>query len=279
MAQCEEFLELLSARLDGELTHEEARMLEEHLAACPACRALGAQLAALHTALPELEPLSAPPDFARGVMARVRAAGGEKAKVVPLFRRPRVRALAGLAACALVCVGLLRTELFPLDGASGDGAFQTAVSAQDETSAQAKSVPSPAAAPAQEPQLYVAQPQEDGQKMDAEDGADGAQPPAWQYYYRSGHMTDTYRVGERTVDAVLTLAQLPDGAQDVLGAQVEWLADEEGRDFCVVTGEQMEALMVLAQEQGQDLTGAVTGRIAPEELCALVLEPGGAGIN
>ena len=189
--------------------------------------------------------------------------------------------LAGLAACALVCVGLLRAELFPLDRASGDGVFQAAVSAQDETSSQAKSVPSPAAAPAQEPQLYAAQPQEDGLKMDAdvEDGADGAQPPAWQYYYRSGRMTDTYQVGERTVEAVLTLAQLPDGIQDVLGAQVEWLADEEGRDFCVVTGEQMKTLMVLAQEQGQDLTGAVTGRIAPEGLCALILEPGGADKN
>lgn len=99
---CDKYLELLSARLDGALTQDEERELEEHLSVCPDCRAAGAQLAALRGAFHELEDIPAPEGFAQGVMERARA---EK-KVVPLFRRPRFRALAGLAACAVLAVGL-----------------------------------------------------------------------------------------------------------------------------------------------------------------------------
>ena len=101
---CDKYLELLSARLDGVLTGEEERELETHLAVCPGCRAAGAQLAALQGAFPELEESEAPEGFAQGVMDRIRAA--EKPKVIPLFKRPQVRALAGLAACLVLVVGL-----------------------------------------------------------------------------------------------------------------------------------------------------------------------------
>ena len=59
---CDRFTELLSARLDGALTPEEERELEEHLAACPDCRAVGAQLSALQGAFPELEEADAAPE-------------------------------------------------------------------------------------------------------------------------------------------------------------------------------------------------------------------------
>lgn len=99
---CDKYLELLSARLDGELTESEERELEAHLESCPACRAAGAQLAALRSAFSELEELPAPEEFTRDVMDRVR----ETNKTVPLFRRPRFKVLAGLAACAVLAVGL-----------------------------------------------------------------------------------------------------------------------------------------------------------------------------
>lgn len=99
---CDSYLELLSARLDGALTEAGERELEAHLASCPACRAAEAQLRALRTAFAGLEELPAPEDFARAVMERVR----EAEKTVPLFKRPRFRALAGLAACAVLAVGL-----------------------------------------------------------------------------------------------------------------------------------------------------------------------------
>lgn len=96
------YLELLSARLDGALSEPEERELEAHLASCPACRAAGAQLAALRPAFSELEDVPAPEGFTKDVMDRIR---GEN-KIVPLFRRPLFKALAGLAACGLLAVGL-----------------------------------------------------------------------------------------------------------------------------------------------------------------------------
>ena len=101
---CDKYLELLSARLDGALTGEEERELEEHLAICPGCRAVGAQLAALQGAFPELEEMEVPEGFTQGVMDRIREEA--RPKVIPLFKRPQVRALAGLAACLVLVAGL-----------------------------------------------------------------------------------------------------------------------------------------------------------------------------
>lgn len=101
---CDRYFELLSARLDGALTREEERELEEHFAVCPDCRALADQLAQLRDGFSGLEELEAPAGFAQGVMDRVREE--TRPKVVPLFKRPQVRALAGLAACFVLVVGL-----------------------------------------------------------------------------------------------------------------------------------------------------------------------------
>ena len=102
---CDRYLELLSLRLDGVLTEAGERELEEHLTACPDCRAAGAQLAALRSAFDDWEEVPAPQGFAQGVMDRIRTEAGEK-KIIPLFKQPRFRALAGLAACAALAVGL-----------------------------------------------------------------------------------------------------------------------------------------------------------------------------
>lgn len=101
---CEKYLELLSARLDGVLTGEEERALEAHLAVCPECRALADHLAQLRDGFSGLEEREAPEGFAQEVMERIRAE--EPKKVIPLFKRPQLRALAGLAACLVLAVGL-----------------------------------------------------------------------------------------------------------------------------------------------------------------------------
>ena len=103
---CEQIAQLLSARLDEALTEQETMHLNEHLERCPACRALEAQLAALHASLDDMEELTPPEGFAEAVMKQIRANEAKKPKVIPLFRRPQIRALAGLAACAVLCVGL-----------------------------------------------------------------------------------------------------------------------------------------------------------------------------
>ena len=101
---CDRYIDLLSARLDGALTEEEERELEGHLSRCPAVRAAGAQLAALQAGFAEWEEVPAPEGFAQNVMERIRAS--EEPKVIPLFKRPQVRALAGLAACLALVIGL-----------------------------------------------------------------------------------------------------------------------------------------------------------------------------
>ena len=98
---CEDSVELLSARLDGALTEEENRALENHLNICAACRAVAEDLEAIHLSFEVMEPVPAPENFAGDVMAKL-----DGPKVVPLFRRPAFKAVAGLAACLVLCVGL-----------------------------------------------------------------------------------------------------------------------------------------------------------------------------
>ncbi len=119
---CQQYCELLSARLDGELTGEEERELEAHLKQCPRCRALAEQLSGLHGDFSALEEVQAPQGFAQGVMDRIRA--GEQKKVIPLFRRPQFKAVASLAACLVLCAGLYGAGQLNLAGQTGgtDGA-------------------------------------------------------------------------------------------------------------------------------------------------------------
>ena len=119
---CQRCCELLSARLDGELTGEEERELEAHLKECPGCRTLAEQLSGLHEDFSALEEVPAPQGFAQGVMDRIRAE--EQKKVIPLFRRPQFKAVAGLAACLVLCAGLYGAGQLNLAGQTGgaDGA-------------------------------------------------------------------------------------------------------------------------------------------------------------
>lgn len=127
--------ERLSAFLDGELADAESRLVEEHLAACDACAAHVAELAAVDEAARSL-PLEAPEayfdDFAARVRARVTA-------------RPRRRVLVpawGWAAAAAVLLAVV-TPLALRERAAQSPA---AVTARD---ADAPAAP-PAAAPAAE---------------------------------------------------------------------------------------------------------------------------------
>lgn len=111
---CQHYYELISQRLDGELTWEEQQELESHLADCPSCRALAEQLSGLHEDFSALEEIPAPEGFAQGVMDRIRME--ESKKVIPLFRRPQFKAAAGLAACLVLCAGLYGAGQLDLPG-------------------------------------------------------------------------------------------------------------------------------------------------------------------
>lgn len=99
---CEKYLDLISARLDGELTAQEQTDLTAHLQTCPACRAIAGELEGMHSALTALGQVPAPAALSQTVMTRIKAEQRQN------NRRRAVRRLSGLAACLLLCFGVLR---------------------------------------------------------------------------------------------------------------------------------------------------------------------------
>lgn len=72
MPRCEDYTEYISAAIDGELSPQQRAQLDDHLAQCPACRALMDDLAQLHAGLGAL-PLAEPPQgLNESIMAAVR---------------------------------------------------------------------------------------------------------------------------------------------------------------------------------------------------------------
>lgn len=97
---CDQALELISAKIDGELTAEEAAALDAHLALCPECRALLADFTAMHAAMPA--PAAPPPGLADQVLDQIR-----QSKVVPMppaKKRFRQRAWVSVAAVLVLVV-------------------------------------------------------------------------------------------------------------------------------------------------------------------------------
>ncbi len=103
MEACLEYLEWMNAVLDGEATEEERARLEAHLAGCPACAALYADLAALRAGAEALV-VPAPEGLADSVMEQVRAPRQSR----PVRRWRGVAALAAVCAVALLGAGSLK---------------------------------------------------------------------------------------------------------------------------------------------------------------------------
>ena len=105
MRTCEEILDLISLRLDGELTPEQEQALTEHLASCPACKALAADLSDIHSVMPGMN-MEPPASIMENVMGRIR---GEEASVIPFpvkkNSRPQWKAWAGVAAALVLVAG------------------------------------------------------------------------------------------------------------------------------------------------------------------------------
>ena len=114
---CDNYLEWISARLDGELTRREEADLTVHLASCPACRAAADQLTALHTAMGGME-CSAPAHLSASVMEAIQA---EKRAA----RRRALRRWGSLAACLALCLGLYALAGLPGQITADPGAPMT----------------------------------------------------------------------------------------------------------------------------------------------------------
>ena len=137
MEHCEDYLELISAGIDGQLTGEELQKLNDHLARCPDCRALYDIMAENDAALAGLGDCEPPEGFAQSVMERIQA---ERApgKIVSLFRRPQFKKAMTAAACALLCIGVVRFSngFFPMGSspAEASGGMEVTVNAAPSSS-------------------------------------------------------------------------------------------------------------------------------------------------
>ena len=106
MLTCEDALERMSQALDGPLPLEERQALEEHLESCPECRAAYAVLFQMEDALREIGETPAPAELSARVMEQIQAEAARARRPASRWNRAGWRNLAGLAACAVLCLGL-----------------------------------------------------------------------------------------------------------------------------------------------------------------------------
>ncbi len=97
---CDNAFELISASLDGELTAAEEAQLREHLAQCPACRALRTELSGLQAATQAGLEAVAPPELKTKVLENLPAQRKSAGKVVYWKRWGAMAAAVALVALA-----------------------------------------------------------------------------------------------------------------------------------------------------------------------------------
>lgn len=285
MEECERCQELLSARLDQELTPEEQRWLEQHLAECQSCRDLAGQLDQVHEALTKLGETPAPEGFAQGVMERV--AQGRGAPVTPVPTAARLRRWGGLAACAVLCIGIYGLLQWggSISGAGGAAPDYTGGTAYSSgQTAQTRDLPETAGADGTAAAAFPAdegaqqenvqngiqgsggaaaedtiggenQQNQDTQKTDGEqalsDGSAGLVPETYDSGSSGTDGTDqTAQEQQPTGESmVLTLDSLPQEISQLLPSQEDWQQDgETGTVACSVSREVFQELERLARE-------------------------------
>ncbi len=277
MLSCEKCLEYFSLSLDGELPPTERRAMQEHVDACPECRATCQQLLQMEYTLQEMEETPAPPELIPRVMEKIQT---EKARPpISLRRRVLWRGVAGLAACAVLCVGLYYGG--HLNGGQEVLSGTAAVRENPgETSPQVRVFSS---GQVDEREIIDALPEQEGgapksaqytgpgeQEQTYDSGADAGEPSA------QTEDTDTPRVNAVLAappwgnGSVLTLQTLPEELAELLPDVESWNRDG-GTLWCAVTAEKLADLVeALAQIDG----GAELPKTPYVEPCAVILLPG-----
>lgn len=271
---CERAWELLSQQLDEPLSPQEKQELEEHLAACPSCRKDKEELEQMDQALRNLGEIQAPADFTQRVMAQVQQTQS-KPKVIPLWRRPQVRALAGLAACALLCIGIYRS--LPQDGNLSGGMVtsgQGEVSSQSSGTADGSRSDSatqygvdPAQAPddggndpASVPQPRTADPQPEVESSATQGSQSSGQTPpdsSVSGFEGQGETSDPQnkaQTSSASTQTVLVLYTMPEGVSRLLPSLDEWSVDNKGNVSCTVSSQVLEQLCRILDEEKAEYT-------------------------
>lgn len=198
MPHCDEYLELISAAVDGALSPAEQKKLESHLASCPECRALYEELTALHAALSDLPPVEVPAGLTERIMDAVAAE-----QVLPFApagkKKPPVRRWRWLTSAAVLALVLAGTwGLRPWENAARDAKPEGAPPAALQK-APASGVSLPEASQAV---------QESASKMADSHNDDTAQSEAAPPMMRM--MTTTARDGGEQASTTLTPAGAPE---------------------------------------------------------------------
>ena len=167
MLTCEDALERMSQALDGPLPLEERQALEEHLESCPECRAAYGVLFQMEDALREIGETPAPAELSARVMEQIQAEAAPARRPASRWNRAGWRNLAGLAACAVLCLGLWHgaglgsrenvvdepsaaSQSAGQEDASSRGLLDEMEPAQEEDPAGAQPAPAQADAPEEE---------------------------------------------------------------------------------------------------------------------------------
>lgn len=172
---CDKYLELMSAALDGELTAEDRRALDSHLAVCPECAALYQTLCGQSAALRELD-CEVPTDLKQRIMENLPEQEKPAEHIKPVRWTPKTgrvihwKRWAPVAAAA--CLALV-VALVPKSGMMANKAQAPGMAA-----------PMPSSAPAgQEPRAPGAAMDRDDSTMEVEsythtDGSQAENPQA-----------------------------------------------------------------------------------------------------
>lgn len=264
---CEDSLEQISRGLDGDLTPQEQTALEEHLAACPQCRALARELTELHQLMGELEETPAPDTLAPSVMAAIR----REKKPVPLGLRPWFRTVGGLAACAVICLGLYAFNPGLLSGSSQVPGQQSGTSqsqpapanrgqenVQQEETPQQEELPQSDSVPQQEQQtrdLPQQEPAQEQPQQEPKQDSPAVQSGQAQQEVPSQErspQSDAYTAAANT-QTVFVLDALPESVGALLPALDEWQVEENGQVSCLVDASVLEQIIKALEDAGEQV--------------------------
>lgn len=264
---CEDSLEQISRGLDGDLTPQEQTALEEHLAACPQCRALARELTELHQLMGELEETPAPDTLAPSVMAAIR----REKKPVPLGLRPWFRTVGGLAACAVICLGLYAFNPGLLSGSSEVPGQQSGTSqsqpapanrgqenVQQEETPQQEELPQSDSVPQQEQQtrdLPQQEPAQEQPQQEPKQDSPAVQSGQAQQEVPSQErspQSDAYTAAANT-QTVFVLDALPESVGALLPALDEWQVEENGQVSCLVDASVLEQIIQALEDAGEQV--------------------------
>ena len=271
---CEQMNDLLSAFLDGELTTREEEQMNAHLEQCAECRALLEQLQTLRTSFSDLEEIPAPEGFVGKVMDSIKAES--TLKVVPLFKRPQMRAVMGLAACAVLCIGVGRVALTGMNSSAEAAPMAIPVAPPIPESAMYDAAPA-AAAPESAMEYSMAA----GAESKMVEAPMEPMTPAPEAPAEAASMDGVVTIcptgpegesGETSVEGEIYLTCLPDGLESAVGT-LEWEERiEDGAQCARLSPNQAEQLMELAYKQDISLEVGMPAGGEPESWLLILTE-------